>query len=210
LKEFQMTIETTIAFALAMVILAATPGPGVFASVAQALATGFRSSWNVIAGIITGDILFLLLAVFGLSAVARALGELFFIVRLAGGAYLIWLGYRMWTAQPISFSPGSHPNRRNGRQRYLAGLFITLGNPKVILFYVGFLPTFIDLDYLKGIDIMIIAGLVMLILAGVMGFYCYMAGRARRLFASRRATRNLNRCAGTVMIGTGLAIAVRR
>ncbi len=204
-----MTIETTIAFTLAMLILAATPGPGVFASVAQALSAGFRSSWNVIAGIIAGDILFLMLAVFGLSAAAQVLGEFFFIIRLAGGVYLIWLGYKMWTAQPLSFSANHNASIRNGWQRFLGGLFITLGNPKVILFYVGFLPTFMDLNHLNSMDILIISGVVTFVLAGVMGVYAYMAGRARKLFSSKRAARNLNRSAGTVMIGTGLVIATK-
>jgi len=204
-----MTIETTIAFTLAMLILAVTPGPGVFASVAQALSAGFRSAWNVIAGIILGDILFLMLAIFGLSAVARVLGEFFFIIRLLGGAYLIWLGYKMWTSQPLSFSANQGAKKRNGWQRFLGGLFITLGNPKVILFYVGFLPTFIDLNHLKGTDILVISSVVALVLAGVMGVYTFMAGRARLLFTSQRATRNLNRSAGTVMIGTGLVIAIK-
>ncbi len=204
-----MTTETTIAFTLAMLILAATPGPGVFASVAQALSAGFRSSWNVIIGIVMGDILFLMLAIFGLSAVARVLGDFFFVVRLVGGAYLIWLGYKMWTMQPLSFNAEPSTNQRNGWQRFLGGLFITLGNPKVILFYVGFLPTFMNLDQLKHIDILIITGVVTLVLAGVMGVYAYTAGRARQIFASPRAARNLNRSAGTVMIGTGLVIATK-
>ena len=204
-----MTIETTIAFTLAMTILAVTPGPGVFASVAQALSGGFRSAWNVIAGIIIGDILFLLLAIFGLSAVARVLGEFFFVVRLIGGAYLIWLGYKMWTMQPLAFTANHHANQRSGWQRFLGGLLITLGNPKVILFYVGFLPTFIDLNQLRHIDILVITSIVSLVLAGVMGCYTFMAGRARRLFTSQQAARNLNRTAGTVMIGTGLVIATK-
>ena len=204
-----MTIETTIAFTLAMTRLAVTPGPGVFASVAQALSGGFRSAWNVIAGIIIGDILFLMLAIFGLSAVARLLGEFFFVVRLVGGAYLVWLGYKMWTSKPLAFSERHTANQRNGWQRLLGGLFITLGNPKVILFYVGFLPTFIDLDHLKPIDILVVAGVVALVLAGVMGTYTFMAGRARRIFTSQRAARNLNRTAGSVMIGTGLVIATK-
>jgi len=204
-----MTIETTIAFTLAIIILAVTPGPGVFASVAQALSAGFRSSWNVIAGIIVGDILFLMLAIFGLSAVAQILGEFFFVVRLIGGVYLIWLGYKMWTTKPLSFSANRNANKRNGWQRFLGGLFITLGNPKVILFYVGFLPTFIDLRQLDHADIFVVASAVTIVLAGVMGVYAFMAGRARQFFTSQRASRNLNRSAGTVMIGTGLVIATK-
>jgi threonine/homoserine/homoserine lactone efflux protein len=204
-----MTVESTVGFALAMLILAATPGPGVFASVAQTLSSGFRSSLCVIAGIITGDLFFLTLAIFGLSAVAHALGELFFIVKIAGGAYLIWLGYRMWTAEPASLRLSPGIEKRGGWQRYLEGLFITLGNPKVILFYCGFLPTFMELRSLAFVDIAIVSGVVATVLAAVMGMYSFFADRARRMFTSRRSARNLNRGAGTVLIGTGVIIATR-
>jgi threonine/homoserine/homoserine lactone efflux protein len=205
-----MTVESTVGFALAMLILAATPGPGVFASVAQTLSSGFRSSLCVIAGIITGDLFFLTLAIFGLSAVAHALGELFFIVKIAGGAYLIWLGYRMWTAEPASLrSSRGLFEQRDGWQRYLGGLFITLSNPKVILFYCGFLPTFMELRSLALVDITIVAGVVATVLAVVIGMYSYFADRARRLFTGGRSARALNRGAGTVLIGTGVIIATR-
>ncbi len=192
-----------------MLILAATPGPGVFASVAQAISSGFRPSLDVIAGIVFGDILFLLLAVFGLSAFAFVLGEFFFIIKLAGGAYLIWMGWKMWTAKPVLADTEQKLGKRSVRQRFLAGLFITLGNPKVIIFYVGFLPNFMDLTCLTSLDIVIVIGMIALVPTGVLGAYAYFAARARRLFTSRRAVRNLNRSAGTVMIGTGVVIATR-
>ena len=204
-----MSVESTLAFTLAMLILAATPGPGVFASVAQSLASGFRSSIHVIAGIVVGDLLFLFLAIMGLSAVAYALGELFFIVKIIGGAYLIWLGYKMWTADPVPLNSKMSGGNRNGWQRFLGGLFITLSNPKVILFYCGFLPTFMDLGSLNVADIIIVSAIVTLVLFAVMGIYAYSAARARRLFTSQRATRNLNRGGGAVLIGTGVVIATR-
>ena len=202
-----MTIESFIAFSGAMTLLAVTPGPGVFASVAQALSGGFRSSLSVISGIILGDILFLMLAVYGLSSVAALLGDLFFAVRLLGGAYLVWLGWRMWTAKPAVFSPPHTAGRRTGGRRFVAGLLITLGNPKVILFYVGFLPTFFDLTGLTSTDVAAGAVAVAVILWVVLGTYAYCASRARRLFSGTRAVRRLNRAAGTVMIGTGFVIA---
>jgi threonine/homoserine/homoserine lactone efflux protein len=205
-----MTLESTLGFALAMLILAATPGPGVCASVAQTLFAGFRSSLCVIAGIITGDLLFLMLAIFGLSAVAHALGELFSIVKIVGGGYLIWLGYRMWKAEPASPRSSLGPGeQRDGWQRYLGGLFITLSNPKVILFYCGFLPAFMELRSLAFVDIAIAAGVVATVLAAVIGMYSYFADHARRLFTGRRSARNMNRGAGTVLIGTGVIIAAR-
>jgi len=71
-------------------VLAASPGPGVFATVARSLASGFRPALAVICGIILGDIIFLLLATFGLSMIAQALGDLFLVVKICGGAYLVF------------------------------------------------------------------------------------------------------------------------
>ena len=204
-----MTIESTIAFAAAMLVLAASPGPGVFAATAQALAGGFRSAAGVIAGIVIGDLIFLMLAVFGMSALANALGGLFVVVKVAGGAYLILMGIRLWTARTDPPNSKAAVAPTGARRRFLGGLFITLSNPKVIVFYCGFLPTFMDLTRLTAVDIAIAAGVVAAVLSGVLGVYAYGAARARRLFAGHRATRRFNRTAGTVLIGTGVVIATR-
>lgn len=204
-----MTIESILTFSLAMFILAASPGPGVFASVAQALSSGFRSSFDVIAGIVLGDILFLMLAIFGLSAIAYILGEFFFLVKIAGGVYLIWMGWKMWTSKPVPFEEVRENKKRTRKGRFIGGLLITLGNPKVIVFYAGFLPNFMDLESLSVTDIFIVATLISTILVCVLGVYTYFASRAKRFFVSTRAIKNLNRCAGTVMAGAGVAIATR-
>jgi len=176
--------------------------------VSEALTGGFRASCAVITGIVLGDITFLLLAIGGLSTVASVMGELFFTIRLCGALYLLWLGLKLWTREPMSFS-ATLKGTRNLRQCFLGGLGITLGNPKVILFYAGFLPSFIDFTHLSAVDISLIIALVTLILAGVLGVYAFSASQARRMFRSKRAVKNLNRGAGTVMIGTGIVIATR-
>ncbi|MCP4689000.1 MAG: LysE family translocator [Desulfobacterales bacterium] len=204
-----MTIESILGLTAAMLILAASPGPGVFASVSQALSSGFRSSLDVISGIVLGDILFLMFAILGLSTIARVMGDFFFIVKIVGGAYLIWLGVKMWLAPASSAGLNRRVGKGGGWQRFFGGLFITLGNPKVILFYIGFLPTFVDLSSLTLSDVAIVVALITCVLSIVLGTYAYCAARARRLFTSRRAVSNLNRGAGTIMIGAGLTIATR-
>ena len=201
-----MTVETMVAFAIAMFILAVTPGPGIFASVSQAMTAGFRSALDVIAGIVLGDLIFLALAVYGLSAIAYALGNLFYIIKWIGGIYLIWLGWKMWRQEP--HTNGSHVQGRksNRRQRFTGGLLITLANPKVILFYAGFMPTFLDLHRLQPIDFIMVAGVVSVVLTGVMTLYAYSASRARQFFSGRKARLRLNQGAGTVMIGAGVII----
>ncbi len=205
-----MTLESIWMLAGAILVLAATPGPGVFASVAQSLSSGFRSSLDVIAGIVAGDILFLLAAIFGLSAIAKVLGDLFIVVRIAGACYLIFLGWKMWSKGPVAVDISTASGKKGHRQRFLSGLLVTLGNPKVIIFYAGFLPAFLDLGSLTVGDSIIVCGVIAAVLGGVLTAYTYSADRARKAFSSQRATRNLNRGAGTIMVGTGVAIAIAR
>ena len=204
-----MTPYSIIGFSLAMLVLAASPGPGVFATVARALASGFRPALAVICGIVLGDIIFLLFAFFGLSMIAQALGDLFFIVKICGGAYLIFLGIRIWIRKPAlaSNENGKHTGTMWGN--FVSGLIITLSNPKVILFYCGFLPTFLDLSALTLYDLALVVGIVTIVLASVLSTYALLASRARRMFTNQKAARRLNRAAGGVMVATGLVIATR-
>jgi threonine/homoserine/homoserine lactone efflux protein len=209
IREKILTVYSAIGFSVAMLVLAASPGPGVFATIARALASGFRPSLAVICGIVLGDIIFLIFAAFGLSMVARVLGNLFFIVKICGGAYLVWLGVRIWLKKPEPVSANQNQDTRSQWGNFATGLVITLSNPKVILFYCGFLPTFLDLSALTLIDLIIVVTIITVVLGCVLGTYALLASRARRLFTNQLAVRRLNRAAGGVMVATGVAIAVR-
>ena len=204
-----MTIYSIIGLAAAVLILAASPGPGVFATAARALASGFRPSLAVIGGIVLGDDIFLLFAAFGLSMVARILGNLFFIVKICGAVYLVWLGVKIWLTAPEPVSGGHNLEARSWWGNFASGLFITLSNPKVILFYCGFLPTFLDLSVLTFIDLAVVVAIITMVLGGVLSTYAFLASRARKMFTKPTAVRRLNRAAGGVMIAAGIAIAVR-
>jgi threonine/homoserine/homoserine lactone efflux protein len=204
-----LTVYSAIGFSVAMLVLAASPGPGVFATVARALASGFRPAFAVICGIVLGDVVFLLFAVFGLSMVARALGNMFFIVKICGGAYLIWLGVRIWLKKPEPVTGNQNQNIHSQWGNFATGLVITLSNPKVILFYCGFLPTFLDLSALTLIDLVIVVTIITIVLGCVLGTYAFLASRARRMFTNQQAVKRLNRAAGGVMVAAGVAIAIR-
>ena len=204
-----MTVYSAIGFSVAMLVLAASPGPGIFATVARALASGFRPSLAVICGIVLGDVIFLIFAAFGLSIVAQALGNMFFFVKICGGTYLIWLGIRMWLKKPEPVSGNQKQNIHSQWGNFATGLVITLSNPKVILFYCGFLPTFLDLSALTLIDLVFVVTIITVVLGCVLGTYAFLASRARRIFTNQKAVRRLNRAAGGVMVAAGVAIAVR-
>ncbi|MDD2385018.1 MAG: LysE family translocator [Sulfurospirillaceae bacterium] len=197
-----MSVVSLLSFGLAMFVLAVSPGPGVFATIARALASGFASTLIFIAGIVLGDIIFLLAAIYGLSTIAMYMGEVFIAVKYLGGAYLIYLGYTILKSH--AKAANIHALREPSKKaNFLSGLSITLGNPKVILFYLGFLPTFMDLKALTFSDVMMVGSVVVGVLFSVMAVYAYVASRAKHLFQSPQAIRKLDIGAGSVMMGAG-------
>ena len=133
-----MHLESIAAFALAMFVLAASPGPGVFAVTARSMTAGFPRACAMIAGMVLGDLLFLLAAVFGLAALAQTLNWLFTLVKYAGAAYLVYLGLRFIFSRPAPAADGAPRSapRHSARTRdgfaasFASGLAVTLGNPK--------------------------------------------------------------------------------
>ncbi len=197
-----MTLFSIFGLAAAMFLLAITPGPGVFATVSKALSSGFKHTVPVIIGIVAGDLIFLLFAIYGLAAIAESFNTLFLLIRCLGSGYLVWLGIKLWRSTPAGIDVLTIKSQSH-KYSFLGGLSITLGNPKVIIFYLSFLPTFIQLDQLSTVDVVIVASVVSLVLGGVMLFYAYTASRTRELFKSANAQKIMNKTAGTAMIGTG-------
>lgn len=203
-----MSYLNLLALAGAMAVLAGTPGPGVFATVSSALGSGFRKSVLVAAGIVTGDLIFLLSAIYGLSALAQNLHEIFLVIKYLGAGYLIYLGFKIWFTKPKKMDV-TESKVKGGFANYISGLLITLGNPKVIVFYLGFLPAFVDLEKLNGFETLQIALVVSGVLGGIMLFYGYTASKSRRFFQSPKSQVTLNRTAGSTMIATGAVIAIK-
>lgn len=194
-------------FAAALAVAAAIPGPGIAAVVARALGTGFRPALPMIFGLILGDLVYLSAAALGLGVIATQFGTLFMVVRWAGAAYLVYLAIRLFLAHPEAEALPMKGPKRAGP--FLAGLLVTLGNPKVILFYLALLPTIVDLGGLTALGFLEMTIVVAFVVSGVVCGYAALAARARSLFENPRARRILNRVAGTTMMGAAAAIATR-
>ena len=203
-----MTFFTLLAFGAAMFLLAASPGPGVFATVARALASGFSHAAVLVLGVVVGDLIFLLLAIYGLSAMAEILGSFFSFVKYAGGLYLVWLGIKVWRSPPETVSVQGI-RELSWKNNFTSGLIITLANPKVIFFYLGFLPTFVDLTLLSHFDVLAISMVVTTVLGSVLLSYAWTASKAGQLFKSKKMLNGINKCAGGVMMTAGCAILLK-
>lgn len=203
-----MTLEQIITFALGMFVLALAPGPGVAAVVARALSGGMLAAMAVTTGLVIGDVIFMSLALAGLTALATTAAPLFAAVKYIGAAYLFWLGYKALTtsATPLraADAPAVSPLKELGM-----GLLVTLGNPKPILFYGALMPTFLDVTRATFADAAILALIIAAVSYLVLGGYALLAHRSRRLLATPRAVRRLNQTTGAVMIAAGAAVATR-
>lgn len=206
-----MPAHNFLIFAIALSIAIATPGPGIFAVTSCAIGRGFRDAVALICGVVVGDLIFFLLAALGLAALAHSMGDLFLFVKFAGAGYLIWLGVKLWRA-PVAATPegGPLPTRRRGfGHNALAGVALTIGNPKTIAFYAGLLPTFVEVEKLTATDLALMMLIMLPVVGGIPTAYAYAAARARRFLNSQRRVRLMNRTAGTMMISSGVAVATR-
>ena len=206
-KLSSMTFSSIATLFGSMVVLAIIPSPSVFAVVARSIASGFTHGFVTVIGIVVGDFIFITLAICGLSALAETMDSLFVLVKYLGGAYLIWLGMNLLRAQS-KIVEVSGIRESSWLSNFLTGLFITLSDPKAILFYVSFFPAFLDLSNVSLLEISIIMVTTTIAVGGSKLGYAYMADRARFLFKSSRAKRGMNITAGTVMIGTGIFLVV--
>lgn len=204
-----MTLAGFITYSAALAIAAAIPGPGIAALVARALGSGFRGSIPMAAGLILGDLVYLAAAILGMALIAQAFGTVFLVVKWLGVAYLAWLAWNFWRHGVKVERVEAANTRSDGWASFLTGLFVTLGNPKVMVFYLALTPTLIDLRTVTAGDFLILVALTALVLIAVLTPYLALASRARRFLATPRGLRVLSRVAASFMAGAAAAIAIR-
>ncbi len=182
---------------------AAVPGPVVMAISARALGSGFRATLPMVFGTAVGDLVVLTLSVLGLAYLAQAMGQMFLIVKLAGAAYLVYLGYKYWTA-PVETAPVV-PGATRG---FLAQMALMIGNPKTIAFWVAVVPTLIDARGFTAAGFLQLAAACFTVTPLMMAFYAGLAARVRGFLSSVRSRRRINKGAAVVMVGAGVGVAV--
>jgi threonine/homoserine/homoserine lactone efflux protein len=201
--------ESFIGLFLTTAVLAATPGPGVMATVGEAIKNGFRSGLLVTLGIVAANLIFISLVFFGLSIIASKFGAVFLIIKLVAGGYLIYLGVRMWRRQPGTDDENdSETTRVTGFGPLMQGFIITLSYPKLLFFYTGYLSAFIDTSNFNIVEAFLAIGATSLALLLILAPYAYLASRLRKLFSNESYIRNLNRLASAIIVAAGLLVIV--
>jgi threonine/homoserine/homoserine lactone efflux protein len=204
-----MTLAGFLAYSLALAIAAAIPGPGITALVARALGSGFRSALAMSFGLVVGDLTYLTAVVLGLALVAQTFGTVFLVIKWLGVAYLAWLAWSFWKSGITPETVEARKGKGGLFASFLAGLTVTLGNPKTMIFYLALTPTLVDLRTITLADYMILAALTVAVLLVVLVPYLALAAKARWFLKTPRALKALNRTAAAFMAGAALAIASR-
>lgn len=198
-----MTIYDALCFFGLMLALAAMPSASVGLVVTRSATLGVANGLAVSAGIVLGDLVFILLALLGLSFVAETLGNLFAIIKLFGGLYLIYLGFSL-----LKRNRRYAPLPRNTRTRglfasFFSGFFLTLGDIKAVLFYASILPMLVDLSQLTSAELLMTILLTVLSVGSVKAAYAFSACKLAANIQDSRLSRVSRQLAGGMMIGAG-------
>ncbi|WP_323991495.1 LysE family translocator [Nguyenibacter sp. L1] len=148
------------------------------------------------------------IAVTGLSALAQSFGTVFIALKYAGVAYLLYLAWSMWNA-PVEIKEDEAPRRHQPLKMFGVGMVVTLGNPKIMVFYVALLPTIIDVGHVTTGGWAALTGTLVTVLAAIDLAWSFIAVRARRLLANPKAMRAANRTSAGMMTGAAVAIATK-
>ncbi|MBR0657176.1 LysE family translocator [Plastoroseomonas arctica] len=201
-----MSVETWLGFLAAAAVLLAIPGPTILLVVGQALGGGRRAALPLVAGVAAGDLTAMTLSLAGLGALMAASAVAFTILKWAGAAYLIWLGVGMWRAKVGAAEAAPLAPRHAFREAWL----VTALNPKSIVFFVAFVPQFIDpaRPFLSQAAILVGSFVTLAALNALV--YALLAARLSGAVRRPGVRRACNRVGGTMLIGAGVATAALR
>lgn len=203
-----MTLETWLLFCITETVLCFIPGPAVLYVVSVTLGRGVRPGLGATLGILAGNTWYFALSATGVAAVILASSSLFNALKLAGAAYLVWLGLRMLFARGGESSEAAVSVSANtARKTFLRGFLIQTGNPKALIFFVALLPQFIHPESSVGWQIFVLGASSVVIEFLVLGLYAVAAARAQQLAGAHLAG-PLERIGGGLLVVAGARLAV--
>ena len=207
--EYVMFIEFSVllTFVLASIAILVVPGPSVTIIVANSLRGGVKAGFLSIAGTQAGLVILLILLALGLEALTTTLAFVFDWIRLAGAAYLIWLGYKLLRSNGDLRATDVSAQKQG--TYFWNGFIVILTNPKVLFFFGAFLPQFIDPAGNAALQTLILGGIFMVLATILDGLYAIAAARTGALL-TKRNVRAVEIAGGSFMVGGGLWLGLSR
>lgn len=201
-----MDLGPWLAFVAAATAMLLIPGPTILLVIGQSLGGGARNALPLAAGVALGDLTAMTLSLAGMGALLAASATAFAALKWAGAAYLVYLGVKLWRAPVTAEAAPPLPARRAMREAYV----VTALNPKGIVFFVAFVPQFLDPSrpFLPQAAILVATFVTMAALNAAA--YALLAARLSGAVRRPGLRRAMNRMGGAVLFGAGLAVALRR
>ena len=203
-----MEATALLIFAGALLVAAGSPGPSIAALVARVVTRGLAGVLPFLAAMWIGEAIWLSMAVFGLAFVAQTFHYAFLALKWVGVGYLAYLAWKMWTA-PVAIREDVLPPGDAPAKLFFTGLAVTLGNPKIMMFYLALLPTIVDLGSVTVVGWAELTATMAAVLILIDLAWAGAAVQARRFLRSERAVRAANRVSAATMAGAAAAIAAR-
>ena len=200
-----MTLETWFGFLLIVCIFAIIPGPTIILVVGQAIANGSRSIVPLTAGVVAGDFIAMTLSLLGLGAVLAASSVLFGVLKWLGVCYLIYLGINAWRAEPnVIEDIEDRQNSVHPLKLFKSAFLVTAFNPKDIVFFVAFLPLFVDASKAAIPQFLILMATFLFVVTISISCFTSFATAVRQKLQQSSTQKNMNRASGCALIGAGI------
>lgn len=204
-----MSLTALIVFAGIYIAAVASPGPAVLALTARVLARGKQGVAGFIVGCAVGDLVWFILAAAGLAVIAQTMQELFLLIKYVGVAYLLYLAYKLWSAPTDANAKAPRLSADTNMSMLLAGLALTLSNPKTMVFFLAVLPTVVDLATLTMVGALEIGLVIALCLPAVMAAYALAFDGARGALLGKVGIGRINKVCAVGLAGAAGLVATR-
>ncbi len=205
-----MLLEIWISFFIASAALLAIPGPTVMIVISYALGQGRSTAWATVPGVTLGDFTAMTASLLGAGAILAASATLFTALKILGAIYLVWLGIKLWRAEGGMGTVRS-TNAQSKMAMFRASYVVTALNPKSIVFFVAFVPQFVNVNEPVFIQFVILEATFLVLAAINVAIWAFLVGNLRERFKIPRVLKIINRLGASFLIGAGLLTAfVRR
>ncbi len=201
-----MSLDHWLAFVAASAILLAIPGPTILLVISYALGHGRKPAAAIVAGVALADLTAITASMLGLGAIIAASAAIFTVLRWIGGAYLVYLGIKLWRA-PVRIAQDNAAPLISARRMFAHAYAVTALNPKSIIFFVAFVPQFIDASQpLLPQMITMVATFVTLATLNAT-LFALLASAARHQLRAPFVQRAVNRIGGSLLVFAGIFAA---
>lgn len=202
-----MALELWLSFVAASLALLMLPGPTVMLVASYALAHGKRTAWATVPGVALGDFTAMTISLLGAGALLATSATLFTVLKLCGAAYLIWLGIQMWRQGGRSDSALDRVAPATGRRMFLNAYTVTALNPKGVMFFIAFVPQFIDVTQPAFTQFAILEATFVTLASCTVFMWAMLAGSLRSGVGRPEVQRLISKCGGGLLMGAGFLTA---